>query len=194
MVQFVRTGCYRVRFGSRLRIIKERLEVTRDVDPATAIVQTTRGGGSRDARVCGMRTTLSITADQCEELECRGLTLETAFVDDGSPETQVIVFRVEPLRGTRPTNVAVVKFSASKHAIPNATHLQLGTHGHYRECDGAGEGIRDEMDGRFREDISDTILRAIGLGGRGSSFSAQATRGGGRPMALLHLPRAHVGQ
>ena len=127
-------------------------------------------------------------------MECPGLALESAFVDDGSPETLVMVYRIGLFPGTPGTAKSVVKFSARKHAIPNATHLQLGTQGHYREYKGAGEGIRDEMDGRFREDISDTLLRGSGIGSHGSSFSAQATRGGGRPMALLHIPCAEVGQ
>ena len=124
-----------------------------------------------------MRTTFTITDDIRKELECRGLALETVFVDDGSPDTLVMVFRVEPLPGASPANPAVVKFSESKFAIPIAEEIQLGTLRYYRKYEGEGEGIRDEMEGRFQEDISQTLLRRMGLSGRGGSFSAQAIMG-----------------
>lgn len=122
-----------------------------------------------------MRKTIPIAANQPNDLGCPGLTLETAFVDDGSPETQVMVFRVEPLPGTRPTNMTVVKFSKSKHAIPDADNIQLGTLEFYRQYEGEGEGIRDEMEGRFQEDYSATLLRHVKLPISRGSFTAQAT-------------------
>ena len=124
-----------------------------------------------------MRTPFTITEDIRKELACRGLALETVFVDDGSPDTLVMVFQVEPLPGTSPANLAVVKFSKSEFAIPVAEEIQLGTLRYYREYEGDGEGIRDEMEGRFQEDISQTVLRRMGLSGRGGSFSAQAVWG-----------------
>ena len=57
-----------------------------------------------------MRTTLPITGNMREQLEYRGLALETAFVDDGPPETVVMVFHVELFPGTRSVNLAVVNF------------------------------------------------------------------------------------
>ena len=125
----------------------------------------------------GMRTPVTITDDMRKELECRGLELETVFVDDGSQDTLVMVFRVEPLPGTSPATPAVVKFSKSEFAIPVAEEIQLGTLRYYREYEGEGEGIRDEMEGRFQEDISPTLLRRMGPSGRGGSFSAQVVMG-----------------
>ena len=124
-----------------------------------------------------MRPLLFMSANQREKLECPRLVLESSFVDDGSPETLVMVYRVGPFPGTRRTNMSVVKFLADEFAIPNAENLQLGTHRYYQEYEGAGEGIRDEMDGRFQEDISDPPVRASGLWGLAKSFSAQATMG-----------------
>ena len=51
----------------------------------------------------------------------------------------------------------------------------MGTHRYYREYEGAGSGIQDEMEARFLEDISDTLLRHTRLTGQGSSFAAKAT-------------------
>ena len=124
-----------------------------------------------------MRTTFTFTAEAREELECPGLALESAFVDDGSRETLVMVYRVDPLPRTRTTTLPIVKFSESKLAIPNAEHFQMGTHRYYREYEGAGSDIRDEMEARFREDTTDTLSRGTGLTGHGSSFSAQTTMG-----------------
>ena len=121
-----------------------------------------------------MRNTVPITAKQRRKLECPGLDLESAFVDDGSPETLVMVYRIDPLRPTRVTTKSIVKFSASEFAIPNAERLQLGTHRYYREYDGAGSGIRDDMEARFQEDMTDTLLKRMGLLGQWSSFSAKA--------------------
>ena len=121
------------------------------------------GTSRREVMSTKLRTTLPIIADQRQQLECSGLALETAFVDDGSAETLVMVYRVEPLAGTRGTAMSVMKFSAREFAIPNTDHLQLGTHRYYQEYEGEGEGIRDEMDGRFHEDISDILLRGTGL-------------------------------
>lgn len=125
-----------------------------------------------------MRKTLTIPANQTNGLECPGLTLETAFMDDGSPETLVMVFRVEPLPGTRPRNMNVVKFSKRQHAIPDVDGIQLGTLGFYRQYEGEGEGIRDEMEGRFQEDISATLSKRMKLHIPRGSFKAQATMGG----------------
>ena len=58
-----------------------------------------------------------------------------------------------------------------------ADEIQLGTLRRYREYEGEGEGIRDEVAGRFQEDVSQTLLRRLGLSGRGSSFSARAAMG-----------------
>ena len=124
-----------------------------------------------------MRKTLPITTSVRKQLECRGLALETAFVDDVSPETMVMVFRVEPLPGTRPTNTDIVKFSESRYAISNAARIQLGTHRYYRKYEGEGEGIRDEMEGRFQKDMSNALLRRMGISEQSSTLSAQATMG-----------------
>ena len=125
--------------------------------------------------VRGMRITVPITAKQRRKLECPGLALESAFVDDGSPETLVMVYRIDPLRQIRGTTQSIVKFSASEFAIPYAERLQLGTHWYYREYDGAGSGIRDDMEARCQEDMTDTLLKRMGLLGQWSSFSARAT-------------------
>ena len=122
-----------------------------------------------------MRTTVPITAKQRRKSECPGLALESAFVDDGSPETLVMVYRIDPLRQTPGTTQSIVKFSASEFGIPNAERLQLGTHRYYREYDGEGSGIRDDMEARFQEDMTDTLLKRMGLIAQWSSFSARAT-------------------
>ena len=124
-----------------------------------------------------MRTTFTITDDIRKELECRGLALETVFMDDGSPDTLVMVFQVQPLPGASPANPAVVKFSKSEFAIPVAEEIQLGTLRYYREYEGEGEGIRDEMEGRFQEDITQTVSRHMGRSGWRGSFSAKAIMG-----------------
>ncbi len=71
--------------------------------------------------------------------------------------------------------MTVVKFSKRKHALPDADNIQLGTLEFYRQYDGEGEGIRDEMEGRFQEDYSATLLRHVQLPISSGSFRAQAT-------------------
>ena len=65
-----------------------------------------------------MRTTIPITSNVRKELECRGLSLDTAFVDGGSPDTLVMVFRVGPTSGTKSANPGVVKFSKRSFRYP----------------------------------------------------------------------------
>ena len=125
-----------------------------------------------------VRKKLAIPAKLREKLECPGLALESAFVDDGSPETLVMVHRIDPLPQTRGTTQSVVKFSSTEFAIPNARRLRLGTHRYYREYDGPGADIQDDMEAKFREDISDTRFRSMRHLGQQSSFSAQVTMRG----------------
>ena len=100
-----------------------------------------------------MRTFFSIN-NMPEQLVCPGVTFETAFVDDAVPATLVTVSRVEPTFDIKLRRRRVVKFSDKKFAIPDAADIQLGTFRYYSECEEAGEGIQDELEGCFEEDIS----------------------------------------
>jgi len=103
------------------------------------------------------------------------LALESGFVNVGDPETLVMVYRVEPSPRIRETAMSVVKLSESKFAIPNTEEIQLGTQRYYREYEGEGKDIRDDMEARFQEDLSHTLWRSMGLFGQRNSFSAQTT-------------------
>ena len=122
-----------------------------------------------------MRIDFNVEGKHRSRLECPGLVLESALVDDASPKTLVMVYRIEPISQAQPTGRSIVKFSSIERAIPNAKCLQLGTHRYYREYDGAGSGIKDDMEGRFSEDITDALLRQTSHLGQLGSFSAQAT-------------------
>ena len=73
--------------------------------------------------------------------------------------------------------MAVVKFSESRFSIPTADKIQLGTLGYYRKYEGEGKGIRDDMEGRYEEDVTADFLKRMGLSGYGISVSARATKG-----------------
>ena len=111
-----------------------------------------------------------------ELVECEGLRLETVFIDDRVPETLVMVRRVAPLLGGQPANMDVIKFSERRFAIPEADTIQFGTHGYYREYEGKGVGIRDEMEGHYEEDMTEAVLRQMGLPSYGVSLSARAKK------------------
>lgn len=125
-----------------------------------------------------MRTTGSFVGNLPKELQCTGLDFETTFVDNESPETLVIVYRVDLVPGYRPTDREVVKFSSRNHAIPNAEKIQFGTLEYYRKYEGPGEGIRDEMEGNFKEDIRKTGAERLGLSRWAGAISGHITWGG----------------
>lgn len=98
-----------------------------------------------------MRNPIEITDKH--ELESKGLTLESSFIESDPTKAPVLVYRVD-LTGSRLKALSpVVKFSMREHAIPNpeATCIQLATARYYREYEESegDKGIRDEQEARY---------------------------------------------
>ena len=100
------------------------------------------------------RLSLEVSADDRGALTCEGVTLESAFIETAVLRATVLVSRVDPSRsllGAAPD--CVVKFSDCQYALPRSESLKLATPRHYRKFEGAGEGIRDEMEARYQTDV-----------------------------------------
>ncbi len=100
-----------------------------------------------------MRIPVTITEDLKRALECKKIELESIFVVGEPANATIIVSRVNLVGNASTSTQPILKFSKSEHAIPTATHLMLGTLESYRNYEGEGEGIRDEQEGRYDEDV-----------------------------------------
>lgn len=106
------------------------------------------------------RLPLEVSVDDRGALTCEGVTLESAFVDTAAPRATVLGSRVDPSRSpVRARPARVVKFSEDRHAIPRSGSLKLATPRHYREFEGDGKGIRDEMKARYQEDVCSVFAK-----------------------------------
>ena len=98
-----------------------------------------------------MRNPIEITDKH--ELESKGLTLESSFIESDPTKALVLVYRVDLTRSWLKAVSPVVKFSKREHAIPNpkATDIQLATprcYRKYEESEG-NKGIRDEKEAEY---------------------------------------------
>ena len=106
------------------------------------------------------RLPVEFSGDESEALTCDGVTLESAFIETAVPRATVLVYRINASRSVlemRPDSL--VKFSEEPHAIPRSASLKLATPRYFRSIEGAGDGIRDEMEARYREDVRSLYAR-----------------------------------
>ena len=87
------------------------------------------------------------------QLEFKGITLESGFVDTQVSQATVIIFHVDLAQSFIRTKTPVVKYSRREYAIPRAKCLKLATPTYYRNYEGNATGVRDEMEGRYQEDV-----------------------------------------
>lgn len=93
-------------------------------------------------------------------LECEGVVLEAVSTDGPESRDLVIVCSVN-LAGIGPQTEPrhVVKFSKKQHAMPRAEHLKIATPEHYRHNFETAEGIHDELEATYREDLRRFLTR-----------------------------------
>lgn len=107
-----------------------------------------------------MRLQIDLSGDDLKVVACAGVTLESAFIETDAPRAAVFVQRVDVSRSTPATKPpALVKFSDRRYAIPRAESMRLATPRYYREFEGDAEGVRDELEGRYREDVRSAFAR-----------------------------------
>ncbi|MXY59571.1 MAG: hypothetical protein F4Y96_03600 [Chloroflexi bacterium] len=84
------------------------------------------------------------------ELESPGITVESAFVNDGATRAVVIVQRVVLNSGSSLAKPpAVVKYSERQYALPHSRDVQLATPRFYRNYPSEDLGIRDEEEASY---------------------------------------------
>ena len=80
--------------------------------------------------------------------------MEAAFVETDAPRATVLVYRVDLSRASgHAIPAGIVKFSDDRYAIPRCESLKLATPQCYRDFEGDAEGIRDEMEAQYGEDM-----------------------------------------
>lgn len=88
-----------------------------------------------------------------KQLGCQGITLESGTIEIQTSRAVTFVFCVD-LDGSPIGAVSsVIKYSKREHAIPKAKYLKLATPEYYRNFEGDASGVRDDMEGRYQEDI-----------------------------------------
>lgn len=86
---------------------------------------------------------------------------ESGFHEVHPPKYTVFTFQVDFGGGHAPFDPpSVVKLSERQNAIPHAETLKLGTLAHYRQLEEAADGIGDEMEGRFNQDLSGFLSKS----------------------------------
>ena len=126
-----------------------------------------------------MRLPVAPTGDGRGVLTQNGVTLEAAFSGTDAPRATVLIYRMNPARFLfEPKPAVVVKFSEDRHAILRAACLKLATPRYYREFEGDGDGIRDEMEARYHEDMRSFLAKGGAVEpGRVPSVGGHATLG-----------------
>ena len=119
---------------------------------------------------------ITIINDMRRLLDCRGVTLESVFVEAQEPRDTVLVYHVDPGRSSVKTVSPVVKFSEKRFAIPRAEHLKLSTPSYYREYEEDTEGIRDDLEAKYRGDVRSFLSKYGTLDARSiASLSGRVT-------------------
>ena len=97
-----------------------------------------------------MKTPVTFPAETRAVLESPGITVESAFVNDGDKRSMVIVHLVVLNGGSSLAKPpAVVKYSERRHALPHSHDVQLATPRFYRNYPGEDLGIRDEKEASY---------------------------------------------
>ena len=86
-------------------------------------------------------------------MECQGVELEAAFVEEQTSRATVLVYHVNPARTLSRNLRPVVKFSEKQFAIPRANYLKLASPRYYRRYEGGADGVGDEMEAQYRADV-----------------------------------------
>ncbi len=97
---------------------------------------------------------IEITEEMQHMLGCRGISLESGFVETKEPRTTVFVYKTDVAPDLVPqTGSTIVKFSEKQHAIPRAKYLKLSTPKYYREIENDSASIGDELEATHEEDV-----------------------------------------
>ena len=96
-----------------------------------------------------MKTPVEFGAEALVALESPGVTVESAFVNEGAKRFLVIVHQVALNSDSSPETPAVVKFSERQYGLPRSHSIQLATPEFYRSYPGEDLGIRDEEDAAY---------------------------------------------
>ena len=96
-----------------------------------------------------MKTPITFPAETRTSLECPGLTVESAFINDDAKRFMVTVHHVALNSDSRAKPPAVVKFSERQYALSHSHSVQLATPQFYRSYPGEGLGIRDEKEASY---------------------------------------------
>ena len=110
-----------------------------------------------------MRQPITVTDDTRRALGCDWVTLEWIFVETQVSRATILVHRVDPARSRREPVTPVVKFSEMRYAIPQHECLRLATPRYYRDYGGHEGGIRDDMEGQYREDVRSVFAKTGSL-------------------------------
>ena len=113
-----------------------------------------------------MRIPIEITDQMRFQLECRGVTLDSVFVQVETDRATVLIYSVDLARRRLQPTSPVLKFSRKQFAIPRADRLHLATPSYYRGYDGKGVGIRDDMEARYQEDMQSFLTKYGNYGPR----------------------------
>ena len=102
-----------------------------------------------------MKTPITFPAEASAILESPGVTIESAFVNDGTKRSLVMVRRVV-LDGSSPPAKppAVVKYSERQYVLPHYHSVQLATPRFYRNYPGEDPGIRDENEASYTKSMN----------------------------------------
>lgn len=94
-------------------------------------------------------------------LPWQGIARPEAGFHEVDPRYTVFTLQVEFDEETSSRNPpSVVKLTDKQHAIPSADAIQLGSLKYYRQIEEAADGIGDEMEGRFDQDVGDFLAKS----------------------------------
>ncbi len=91
---------------------------------------------------------------------CREITLESSTMNGRASRAHILVHRVNLASSLFLAKSQITKYSLKEFAIPRAKCLRLATPEYYRNYEGDACGIRDEMEGRYQEDIRTYLTRS----------------------------------
>ena len=147
-----------------------------------------------------MKTPITLPPETSAFLESPGVTVESAFVNDGTKRSVVMVHRVALNGSSSPArSPAVVKYSERPYALPQYHSVQLATPRFYRNYPGEDLGIRDEHEASYTKstDLKSFLDRygpqPSNLGMRPGLGTAALTLGRDDCWMFLHRREANEG-